>query len=51
MPEFAVGRLGRLFETSAINIKQPTMIEAAQTAILNATHTEISAAVRTVQPQ
>ena len=27
------------------------MIEAAQTAILNATHTEISAAVRTVQPQ
>jgi hypothetical protein len=39
--------LGRLFKALALNIKQPAMKQAAKTAILQSTETQICTAMRT----
>jgi hypothetical protein len=44
-------RFGGLIEARPVNVKQPTVIEAAEAAIFDASHAEISASVRTMKAE
>jgi hypothetical protein len=47
MAKLLVFRLRRLLDTFAVSIEEPTVIEAAQTPVFNATVGEVGAAMRT----
>src|SRR5262249_53374099 len=49
--EPARARLGRLLKAPTIDVVEPTVIEAAQPAVLDAAVAEVGAAVRAVEPE
>ena len=51
MPVGSTAGLTRLFKDPAANIVQPSVVEAAKTAILESPVTQIGSAVRTMQTQ
>jgi hypothetical protein len=46
-----VRRLAGLFQTISMNVVEPTVIEAAESAVFNPAVTQIGATMRTVQPE